>query len=66
MHKKLQVWKEGLLSYGGKQPLMNSALSSILIYIFSIKKIPKGILRKVDQIRSHFLWYAGAKKKDII
>jgi hypothetical protein len=52
--KKLSCWKAKHLSYGGRLILLNSVLSSLPMFMMSFFEIPKGVLTKLDQYRSHF------------
>ncbi|KAJ4758872.1 RNA-directed DNA polymerase (reverse transcriptase)-related family protein [Rhynchospora pubera] len=61
--KKLQGWSGNMLSYGGKVTLINSVLSSLVLYMLAFHSIPKGVLKNIDKIRSNFLWHAGDKKR---
>jgi hypothetical protein len=54
--KKLSSWKGKLLSYGGRIVLINSVLSSLLMFMMSFFRIPKGVREKLDYYRSRFFW----------
>jgi hypothetical protein len=45
-----------LLSVGGQLVLINSVLSSLLVFTMSFFKLSKGVLEKNDYFRSHFYW----------
>ena len=52
--KKLASWKGKLLWVGGRLVLLDSVLSSLLMFMMSFFRIPKGVLRKLDYYRSRF------------
>jgi len=54
--KKLCSWKEKFLSSGGRLVLINSVLSSLLMFMMSVFVIPKGVRKKLDYYRSSFFW----------
>lgn len=54
--KKLTSWKRRFLSFAGRLTLIKSVLSSLPVYFLSIFKIPIGVARTIDRIRSIFLW----------
>jgi hypothetical protein len=61
--KKLSSWKGKLLSSGGRLVLINSVLSSLLMFLMSFFKIPKGAVEKLDYYRSRFFWQCDEHKK---
>ena len=44
------------MSVGGRLVLINSVLSSLVMFMILFFKIPKGVLRKIDYYRSCFFW----------
>ncbi|KAJ4780973.1 RNA-directed DNA polymerase (reverse transcriptase)-related family protein [Rhynchospora pubera] len=62
-HKRLQGWVGNLLSYGGKVVLINSILSALPTYMMSFHLMPACVRKKLDQIRSNFLWNSGTARK---
>jgi hypothetical protein len=54
--KKWSCWKGKLLSYGGRLVLINSVLSSFVLFMLSFYEVPKEILHKLDFYRSRFFW----------
>jgi hypothetical protein len=60
---RLQIWKWKFLSMGGRLVLLNSILSSILLYYLSLFRIPVWCLNKIDKIRRDFLWAGVDSKK---
>ncbi|GKB47389.1 RNA-directed DNA polymerase, eukaryota [Tanacetum coccineum] len=51
---RLSKWKMKMLSIGGRLTLLKSVLGSTPIFHMSIHKVPLGVLRKLEAIRSHF------------
>nr|GEU91829.1 RNA-directed DNA polymerase, eukaryota, reverse transcriptase zinc-binding domain protein [Tanacetum cinerariifolium] len=51
---RLSKWKMKTLSIGGRLTLLKSVLRSMSMFHMSIFKVPLGVLRKLDSIRSHF------------
>ncbi len=54
IEEKLCSWKEKHLSVGGRLVLINSVLSSLVMFMISFFEIPKGVLQKIDYYRSRF------------
>nr|GEZ27579.1 RNA-directed DNA polymerase, eukaryota, reverse transcriptase zinc-binding domain protein [Tanacetum cinerariifolium] len=52
--KRLSKWKMKTLSIGGRMTLVKSMLGSMPIIYFSIFKVPLGVIRILEGIRSHF------------
>nr|GEU29659.1 RNA-directed DNA polymerase, eukaryota [Tanacetum cinerariifolium] len=50
----LSKWKMKSLSIGGRLTLLKSVLGSMTIFNMSIFKVPLGVLRTLESIRSHF------------
>ncbi|GKV24214.1 hypothetical protein SLEP1_g33851 [Rubroshorea leprosula] len=62
--RKLASWKGRHLSLAGRVTLINSVLSSLLVFLMSVYLIPKGILKSIDKIHRSFLWgREGVEKK---
>lgn len=55
MRKKLNNWKESLNQFG-KRVLVQSALSTLLVYIMQAYAIPIGTCKETDKICRDFLW----------
>nr|GEV70020.1 RNA-directed DNA polymerase, eukaryota [Tanacetum cinerariifolium] len=51
---RLSKWKMKSLSIGGRLTLLKSVLRSMTIFHMSIFKVPVGVLRTLESIRSHF------------
>jgi hypothetical protein len=54
--RKLPKWKGKLLNKSGRLTLVNSVLSSTVIYYMTAFPLSKWAIRKIDKIRRHFLW----------
>nr|GEW59747.1 RNA-directed DNA polymerase, eukaryota [Tanacetum cinerariifolium] len=57
LHKvqsRLSKWKVKTLSIGGRLTLIKSALGASPLYNMSIFKVPKGVLKTLEAIRSNF------------
>nr|GEU64493.1 RNA-directed DNA polymerase, eukaryota, reverse transcriptase zinc-binding domain protein [Tanacetum cinerariifolium] len=54
VRRRLSKWKMKTLSVGGRLTLVKSVLGSIPIFHMSIFKVPSGILRTLESIRSRF------------
>jgi hypothetical protein len=52
-----------MLSYGGRLVLINSILSSLVMFMLSFFEVPKEILHKLDFYRSRFFWQGDNHKK---
>jgi hypothetical protein len=52
--KRLNCWRSKLLLVRGRQVLINSVLSGLLMFMFSFFKVPRGVLKKLDYFRSWF------------
>jgi hypothetical protein len=63
MEKRLQTWKCGHLSSGGKSILINSSLTSIPMYTMGFYWLYEGIHQRFDSCRSKFFWEGVGNKK---
>ncbi|WVZ50197.1 LOW QUALITY PROTEIN: hypothetical protein U9M48_001474 [Paspalum notatum var. saurae] len=61
--KRLIGWKGKLLSVGGRLVLINLVLSSLPMFMLSFFAIPKGVLKKLEYLRSRFFWQNDQHKK---
>ncbi|GJT05587.1 hypothetical protein Tco_0840049 [Tanacetum coccineum] len=59
---RLSKWKVKTLSIGGRLTLLKSVLGASPLYNLSIFKVPKGVLKDMESIRSHF--FNGADSSD--
>jgi hypothetical protein len=46
MEKRLSSWKEKYLSVGGRLVLINSVLTSLVIFMMSFFEVPRRVLEK--------------------
>ena len=51
---RLSKWKVNTLSIGGRLTLLKSVLGASPIYNMSIFKVPRGVLKIMESIRSRF------------
>ncbi|GJR82661.1 RNA-directed DNA polymerase, eukaryota, reverse transcriptase zinc-binding domain protein [Tanacetum coccineum] len=49
-------WKVKTLSIGGHLTLIKSVLGSLPTYYFSLFKVPSGVLKNLESLRSNFFW----------
>lgn len=63
--KKLSSWKAKALSFGGRLTLVKSVPGSLPIYLLSLFKAPKNVIKKLEGLRRNFLWGGNAEKKSI-
>jgi hypothetical protein len=57
MHSKLMACKSNNLSFDDRVTLINSSLSSSLINMMSLYKLPDWLIKEVDIIWARFLWH---------
>lgn len=60
--KKLQLWKEGLLSQGGWETLIKSAALPILTYAVSYFKFSTSLCAEIESLMVKFWW--GQRKNE--
>ena len=53
------------MSVGGRLVLINSVLTSLVMFMLSFFEVPKGVLEKIDYYRSRFFWQGDHNKKSI-
>jgi hypothetical protein len=63
MEKKLNSWKGKHKSVGGRLVLINSVLTSIMMFLLSFIEVAKGVHEKIEYYRSRFFWQSGNQKK---
>ena len=63
LEKKLGCWNGKNLSIGGRTLLINTSLSSSLLYMMSFYRIPVEKRKDFDKLRSGFLWSGKKEKK---
>ncbi|GJR63333.1 RNA-directed DNA polymerase, eukaryota [Tanacetum coccineum] len=61
LRSRLSNWKVKTLSIGGRLTLLKSVLGASPLYNMSIFKVPKGVLKSMEAIRSNF--FNGADSK---
>ena len=61
--KRLDGWKGGVLSIGGRIVLIKACLSSIPIYCMPMYLLPKTIVKRLDRTRKRFFWQGSDTKK---
>ncbi|KAI3507508.1 hypothetical protein L1887_22495 [Cichorium endivia] len=62
---KLSKWKSKMMSFGGRLTLVNSVLSSLPLYYFSLFKAPKKVINSLESIRRNFLWGSYGENRKI-
>ncbi|GKC56538.1 RNA-directed DNA polymerase, eukaryota [Tanacetum coccineum] len=65
LRSRLSNWKVKNLSIGGRLTLLKSVLGASLLYNISIFKVPRGILKAMEAIRSSFFNGADSSDKKI-
>ena len=64
MWKKLQRWKEKLLSQVGREVLIKVVIQTIPTYIMSCFKLPKVLIKDLEILTRKFWWgYGGDSRK---
>ncbi|XP_021763810.1 uncharacterized protein LOC110728475 [Chenopodium quinoa] len=61
--KKMQGWKEKLMSRAGKEILIKAVAQAIPTYLMGIFKIPDRLIDEIHAILTRFWWGNGAEKK---
>lgn len=62
---KIAHWSYRFLSIGGKLILVNSVLSSIPVYWFSLMEVPSSVIKNIKSFFFNFLWTGTAKSRNI-
>nr|GEX91119.1 RNA-directed DNA polymerase, eukaryota [Tanacetum cinerariifolium] len=65
LRARLSKWKMKTLSIGGRLTLLKSVLGASPIYNMSIFKVPRGVLKVMEAIRSRFFNGTGQSDKKI-
>jgi len=65
VEKKLEGWKEQLVSKAGKEVLIKMVVQALPQYAMNIFKIPISICRAIERKISAFWWKQHAKQKGI-
>jgi len=62
--KKLQGWKEKLLSQARREVLIKSVIQAIPAYTMSCFKLPKGLIKELEVLIRKFWWgYNGDSRE---
>lgn len=56
IRSRLSSWKAKKLSFGGRVCLVKSVLTALPLYFISFFRMPKGIVKKCQQLMARFLW----------
>lgn len=59
LNKRLGGWAAKFLSMAGRLVLVNSVLSSLLIYLMTVLKLPQWVTKEIDRVRHRFLWHGA-------
>nr|GEW42455.1 RNA-directed DNA polymerase, eukaryota [Tanacetum cinerariifolium] len=65
LHHRLSKWKVKILYIGGRLTLLKSVLGATPLYNMSIYKVPIGILKEMETIRSNFFKGADHSERKI-
>jgi hypothetical protein len=63
VEKRLPAWQRRYLSSGGKSILIESSLSSLLVYTMGIYLLPEEVHHMIDFARAYFYWNSRLKKR---
>ena len=63
--KKLQGWKEKLMSKAGKEVLIKAVVQSIPTYTMGCFKLPSALIHEIEMLTARFWWGQDDKKKKI-
>jgi hypothetical protein len=63
VERRFPAWQGRYLSSGGKSILIESNLSSLLVYTMGVYLLLEEVHHKMDSARANFYWDAGLKKK---
>lgn len=63
IEKKLAMFLSNTLSLGGRLILLNSVLTALPLYLLSMYKATKYVIKKTDTVRRKFLWQGTRNKK---
>ena len=61
---KLSIWKNKLLSFGGRVTLIKSVLVNLPVYYMSLFRMPKEVMADLEKIQRQFLWGDCEGKKN--
>lgn len=60
---RVPVWKGKKFSSSGRETLVKTVLSSLLIYHLTVFQAQKWLIKKIDRIRRSFLWRGEAPER---
>ncbi|CAH9139232.1 unnamed protein product [Cuscuta epithymum] len=60
--KKLTIWKQRNLSFGGRLILIKYVLNTIPLHTLAVDTLPKAVSKCLEKKMSHFLWGSNATK----
>src|SRR5688572_32630763 len=63
--KKIQGWKERLLSRAGKEVVIKAVVQAIPTYMMSIFQIPEGLLAEIHSMMAHFWWGSTGENRKV-
>ena len=63
--KKLQGWKEKLLSQAGWEILIKAVVQAIPTYIMSYFKLPSGLCSEIDSLIRRFWWGQKGERRKV-
>lgn len=63
--KKLIPWKKQYLFLRGRLTLVSSVMDGIPTYLMSLFQIPVSVEKKLNTMRSNFLWEVNAEKRKL-
>ncbi|CAL1388707.1 unnamed protein product [Linum trigynum] len=64
--KRLDSWSSRYLSSAGRLVLINSVLSSLEVYYFSLFKAPKTVINNLERVQRNFLWSGTDEIREIL
>jgi hypothetical protein len=62
VENKLGSWQGRFLSLGGRLVLINSSITNVPLYMISMYKAPKTVIRNIDIYRERLLGQDGHSK----
>jgi hypothetical protein len=63
IEKKISSWKDKYFSVGRRLVLINSVLTSLVMFMISFFEVSRGVLEKIDYYRSRFYWQSDQHNK---
>ncbi|CAH9102605.1 unnamed protein product [Cuscuta europaea] len=60
--KKLSIWKQKHLNFGGRLVLIKHVLNTLLLHILAVDTLPKAVSRCMEKRMAHFLWGTNGNK----